>query len=72
MRQHASEVSVAYLMAFYRNFPDYTTVTEMGLYQDIVGVRYSVAGGTICDTDARVNLFSYCVDLRLCHNSFFY
>ena len=39
MRQHASEVSVAYLIAFYRNFPDYTTVTEVGLYQDIVGVR---------------------------------
>ena len=39
MRQHVSEVFVAYLIAFYRSFPDYTTVTEMGLYQDIVGVR---------------------------------
>ena len=39
MRQHASKVFVAYLIAFYRNFPDYTTVTEMGLYQDIVGAR---------------------------------
>ena len=39
MRQHAYEVFVAYLIAFYRNFPDYTTETEMGLYQDIVGVR---------------------------------
>ena len=41
MRQHASEVFVAYLIAFYRNFPDYTTetLTEMGLYQDIAGVR---------------------------------
>ena len=39
MRQHASEVFVAYLIAFYRNCPDYTTVIEMGLYQDIVGVR---------------------------------
>ena len=39
MRQHASEVFVAYLIAFYRNFPDYTTVTEMGLYQDILDVR---------------------------------
>ena len=39
MRQHASEDFVAYLIAFYRNFLDYTTVTEMGLYQDIVGVR---------------------------------
>ena len=62
MRQHASEDFVAYLIAFYRNFLDYTTVTEMGLYQDIVGVRlcswWNNWCNSFCDTDARVNLLS--------------
>ena len=38
MGQHASEVFAAYPIAVNRNFPDYTTVTEMGLYQGIVDV----------------------------------
>ena len=66
MRQHASEVFVAYVIAFYRNFPDYTTETEIGLYQDIVSVRYcswwNKWSNSFCDTDARVNVLSYCVD----------
>ena len=45
MRQHASEVFVGYLIVFYRNFPDYTTVTEMGLYQYIVGVSRNPSDG---------------------------
>ena len=65
---------ITYLIAFYRNFPDYTTLIEMGLFQGIVNVTDSVAGGTngliqlMAPMPESISWVS--LSIWLCHNQF--